>query len=89
MDAISLVILIADVTIIMLGFNRNLNGLLMIKVAVVLFVPTESAQYCRSYTISVMREINSERIFMKSCLVFIFLVFEVMVKLPYSLLLIH
>ena len=50
----------------------------------VIFVPNESTCDDENKTIDVFIESHSERSSMRSCLTFIFLAFEVMVKFPYS-----
>ena len=57
----------------------------MVGVAFSLFVMTSSELYGRSYTIDVITEIITERIFMRICLEFGFLLIEVMVNIPYYL----
>ena len=78
--------LISQLPIIMLALMRNMKSKLMVRVAFILFLTAISHNGGRQI-IAVLRESHAERISMRSCLTVIFLFIEVMVKLPYSLLL--
>ena len=73
----------------MFALLRNKKRKLMIGVEFVLFVPTVIARDGGRYNIAVIRESHTERIFTRNCLTVRFWFIEVMVKLPYLILLIH
>ena len=72
----------------MLGFLSNMKSKLMVVEAFALFVPTTIASDGRRYAIAAHRESHNERNLMRNFLAFVFFLIEVVVSLPYSLLLI-
>ena len=67
----------------------NIKSKLMVGVSFYLFVPTAILHNGGIYTITVLRESHSGRIFTITCLAVRFFLIEVMVKLPYPLLFIR